>query len=155
MRRQEDDKLYQLLQPVISGMGYELLGIERQPARHGSLVRLYIDSAQGITVDDCSRVSRQVDGVLQVEQLAPDLDTLEVSSPGLDRPLFSLEQCRRFIGEKVKVQTTMMILDRRRITGELTGIEDGKLIIVQDGNEYQVPFELVDRVRLVFSGMTD
>jgi len=149
MRRQEHDKVYRLLQPVIAGMGYELLGIERQPARHGSLLRLYIDSDQGITVDDCSRVSRQVDGVLQVEQVSSDVDTLEVSSPGLDRPLFSLEQCRRFIGATVKVQTTAMVLDRRRITGELTGVDGEQLIIVQDGNEYQVPFDLVDRARLV------
>jgi len=149
MRRQEDDKVYRLLQPVIAGLGYELLGIEHHPARHGSLLRLYIDSDKGITVDDCSRVSRQVEGVLQVEQTAADLDTLEVSSPGLDRPLFSLEQCRCFIGSIVKLQTTTMVLDRRRITGELIKVEDEQLTIIQDGNEYQVPFELVDRVRLV------
>ena len=87
-----------LLEPTVAGLGYELLGIEHQRSSGSQLIRLFIDQEGGITVDDCERVSRQVSDVVDVEGAVSGEYTLEVSSPGLDRPLFTLQQHTRFIG---------------------------------------------------------
>ncbi len=94
----QNQVLVELLQPVVSAMGYEMLGIEQIPQGRDSLVRVYIDSETGISLDDCERVSDQVTGVLDVEDPVKGSYRLEITSPGLDRPLFTLEQCRRYLG---------------------------------------------------------
>lgn len=98
------NQLQQSLEPVVTGLGYELLGIEWHNQGKHSLLRVYIDHENGIGIEDCETVSRQLSAFMDVEDLIPGHYRLEVSSPGLDRPLFTLEHFARFIGEAVKVK---------------------------------------------------
>lgn len=143
------DRLQALLEPTIAGLGYELLGIER--ARHGEsqLLRLYIDQPAGITVDDCERVSRQVGDVLEAEQAIRSEYTLEVSSPGIDRPLFTPEQHRRFLGEQIQLRLRNLVDGRRRVAGRLCEVAADGLVLEVDGARFEAPFDQIERSRLV------
>ena len=113
------DGLCDLVEPTIVGLGYELLGIERIFSDKDALVRVYIDSDGGITVDDCATVSRQIADYLAAEQTMGSDYTLEVSSPGINRPLFVPEQYEEFLGEKIKVRLFRMNDGRKRVSGIL------------------------------------
>ena len=143
------DRLETQIEPTVAGLGYELLGIERSRSAASQLLRLYIDHADGITVEDCERVSRQVSDVLDAEQLVRGEYTLEVSSPGLDRPLFTLEQHRRFIGAQVALRLRALVGGRRRVTGFLRAVRDESLQLEVEGETLEIPFREVDRSRLV------
>lgn len=143
------DRLHALLEPTISGLGYELLGIDRARAGEAQLLRLYIDRPEGITLEDCERVSRQVSDVLEVEQAMRGEFTLEVSSPGVDRPLFTLDQHRRYLGEHVRLRLRNLVNGRRRVSGRLTEVTGDALILDLDGAAFVVPFSDVDRSRLI------
>lgn len=142
-------ELEQLLIPAVEAVGCELLGIEYRPHVKGGLLRLYIDKPDGVLVEDCERVSHQVSGLLDVEDPVPGRYTLEVSSPGMDRPLFNVAQMAGFIGQKVRVQTNRPVEDRRKFSGELTFAEQDRIRVKVDGVEYEIPFELVSKARLV------
>ncbi|MDA0823046.1 MAG: ribosome maturation factor RimP [Proteobacteria bacterium] len=142
------DALTALLEPTVSGLGYELLGVERQPTAGGTLIRLYIDSSEGIVVDDCATVSRQVGDVLEVEEAVSGAYTLEVSSPGLDRPLFTPAQYRVFIGSHVKVRLRTIVNGRRRLAGLLAAATDEYLTISIGEDDIDVPYNVVERARL-------
>jgi ribosome maturation factor RimP len=131
-------------------MGFELVGIEYL-ARAGSngLLRVYIDHPDGIDVGDCASVSRQISGVLDVEDPIAGNYDLEVSSPGLDRPLFSREHFARFAGSRVKLETREKIDGRHRFKGLLKGVSDGDILIEVDGEEFALPFDQVEKARLV------
>lgn len=145
-----DTVLQQLLAPSIMALGYELLGIERLPqGRRGVLLRLYIDSPEGITLADCEQVSYQVSGILEVEEPIRGAYTLEVSSPGLDRPLFTLAHFERFIGHQVTVKLTQPLDTRRTFTGKLLQIDGRYLMIEVDGTTYRLLYDQVDKARLV------
>lgn len=138
--------------PVVDSLGYELVGIEYLTQGYGAMLRVYIDSDEGITVDDCSRVSHQLSGVLDVEDIIRGKYQLEVSSPGLERPLFTEEHFVRFSGHQVKLKLSMPLdpLDgRRKFHGLLHGIEDGKLQLEVDGEMLSVPFNSIDKANLV------
>ena len=143
------DRLTELLAPTVTGLGYELLGIER--ARHGesSLLRLYIDHVDGITVDDCERVSRQVGDVLEAEQAIRGEYTLEVSSPGIERPLFTLDQHRPYVGEHVRLRLRHLVNGRRRLAGLLRQVDDERLVVELDGEDFAVSFRDVERSQLI------
>ncbi len=143
------DRLETQIEPTVAGLGYELLGIERSRNAAAQLLRLYIDHADGITVEDCERVSRQVSDVLDAEQLVRGEYTLEVSSPGLDRPLFTLEQHRRFIGAQVALRLRALVGGRRRVTGFLRAVADESLQLEVEGEALEIPFREVERSRLV------
>lgn len=148
MRR--DERMERLIGPTVEGLGYELVGVEFSTGA-GALLRIYIDRPEGIQVEDCERVSHQVSGVLDVEDAVAGRYTLEVSSPGMDRPLFTLAHFQRFVGERVKLRLDRPLLDgRRRISGRLQGIEEGATLVVlsEDGEELMVPFADVERARL-------
>jgi len=149
MMRHAPAHLQQLIQPAINALGYELLGIEYAPQGRGSLLRIYIDSPQGVGVDDCQRVSHQVSGVLDVEDPIQGRYTLEVSSPGLDRPLFSAQDFARFSGQSAKVRLTMPVNGQRNFTGVLQGVRDGQVLIEQDGVQVALPLNDIDKARLV------
>jgi len=145
-----DTALQQLLAPSIMALGYELLGIERLPqGRRGILLRLYIDSPEGITLADCEQVSYQVSGILEVEDPIRGAYTLEISSPGLDRPLFTLAHFERFIGHQVTVKLTQPLDARRVFTGKLLQIDGRYLMIEVDGTTYRLLYDQVDKARLV------
>ncbi|MEX2525142.1 MAG: ribosome maturation factor RimP [Gammaproteobacteria bacterium] len=145
----QNQALVKLLQPVISGLGYEMLGIESVPQGRDSLVRIYIDREGGISLDDCERVSEQVTGVLDVEDPVKGSYRLEVSSPGLDRPLFTLEQCRRYLGCDIHVRLRSKLHGRRKITGRLTELQGETIVIDESGTNYDIPADMIERASLV------
>ena len=118
------DKLLELLQPTVAGLGYELLGIERLRGASGLLLRMYIDNENGISAKDCEHVSRHVSDLLDVEDVIRGEYTLEMSSPGIDRPLFTLEQHSRYVGEMIKVRLKSLVEGRRRLKGTLSLVSD-------------------------------
>ncbi|HQU16388.1 MAG: ribosome maturation factor RimP [Gammaproteobacteria bacterium] len=141
--------LQQLLEPVVGTMGYELLGVEVHPHGGGTLLRLYIDQTTGITLRDCQRVSEQVSGVLDVEEPIVGHYVLEVSSPGVDRPLFNAPQFARHAGSRVRIQVEAALDGRRKFTGRLLGMRDDQVVIEEDGNEIGIPLEQIEKARLV------
>jgi ribosome maturation factor RimP len=148
--RPAPEKLKLLIKQEVELLGYELIGVELIGQGKGSaLLRIYIDHADGITLDDCVEVSHQVSGVLDVEDPIKENYRLEVSSPGLDRPLFELAHFERFKGSKVKLKTRIRIDNRYRFTGVLEGVEENQVLIEEDGNSFRIPFEDIDSARLI------
>lgn len=142
-----DLNLENVIAPVVSGMGYEL--VDLQSGQGGRLLRLFIDKAGGIDVDDCAAVSRQLSRVLEVEGV--DYDRLEVSSPGLDRPLRKSADFARFAGHKADVRMrTPDATGRRRFVGLLRGVEGGALDMELEGKTtVRLALADLDRARLV------
>ena len=143
-----EQKVCDLLAPTIETLGFELWGCELAGhARHLTL-RIYIDSDAGITIDDCSRVSHQVSGILDVEDPISGSYDLEVSSPGADRQLFKMEHYQRFIGEEIKLRLLNAVDNRRNITGVIRLVEGDK-VFVQDGEkEFVVTLDNIDKARV-------
>ncbi len=146
-----DPRLTALIRPAVEALGYELVGVEYRRGRKGALLRVYIDHREGVTLDDCARVSHQVSGVLDVEDPIVEQYDLEVSSPGLDRPLFEPEHFERFAGQRVRIRLSPPVDGRRKFTGVLLGIEDGQVRVDEDGIERRVPLEAVSTARLVIT----
>jgi ribosome maturation factor RimP len=146
--RSLSEKLTRLIRPVVEAMGYELVGVEYTGHGRQSL-RVYIDHAQGITLDDCTAVSHQVSGVLDVEDPIAGHYDLEISSPGLDRPLFRREDYQRFAGREAKVTLIGKLDGRRRFAGRLQGVEDDDLLMQVDGQVVRLPLDQIDTARLV------
>jgi ribosome maturation factor RimP len=140
-------KLRALLEPPVEALGYELLHLEFAGNKGGTL-RLYIDAPGGIEVDDCESVSRQVSMVLDVEDPVEDSYTLEVSSPGLDRPLVKPDHFRRFAGEKVRIVMHTHVLGRRRFTGLLVEADEMKAEVEVDGESYTLPYDQMESARI-------
>lgn len=138
-----------MLQPVVEGLGYEFWGLEFRSQGHQSMLRIFIDAEAGISVDDCEKVSRQVSGVLDVEDPIQSEYTLEVSSPGMDRPLFRLEQFEAFVGHKVQIRLRMAFEGRRKFQGLLKGIEGQDVVVIVDDHEYLLPFDSIERAHIV------
>jgi len=139
-----------MLEPGIRSLGYELVGVEFQTGgKGGGLLRVYIDSAAGISADDCQKVSYQVSGVLDVEDPIPGQYTLEVSSPGLDRMLFRPEDFDRFAGQLVKVRLAYPLEGQRRFKGRLAGMRGENVVINEDDMEISLPFDQIEQARLV------
>lgn len=137
------------LAAVAEAMGYEFVGFELQRQGRGSLLRVYIDSPNGITVDDCSKVSRQVSAMLDVEDPIQGAYTLEISSPGLNRPLFEIAHFEKYIGSKVKIRLQVPMGSRRNIVGVLSKIEGMNIHILMDAEEVVVPFSDIERAKLI------
>ena len=147
----QNNELLELLEPVVHGMGYELLGIDYICRGRNSLLRIYIDSETGITLQDCERVSNQVAGILDVNDPVKGSYTLEVSSPGFDRPLFTLDQFRRYIGHDARLHLHHKIAGRRRITGVISSVTNDGVGIMADGTHYQIDADNIDKARLIAS----
>ena len=113
-------------------------------------MRCYIDSDQGVTIDDCERVSRQLSDLLEAEQMLNQAYTLEVSSPGVDRPLFTLEQIAERQGEMVEVRLTQLFEGRRKISGEVLGVDGDVLKLADTSSEYEIPYRMVDKAKVVY-----
>jgi len=135
--------LQSLIEPTLAGMGYELVALERVGR---GLLRLYIDQPAGITLDDCARVSNQLTRLFTVEDV--DYDRLEVSSPGLDRPLVKAADFARFSGQRAQIRVHAPIDGRKRFTGLLRGLEDEVLKLETEGVEMRIPLTEVDSARL-------
>jgi ribosome maturation factor RimP len=147
--RQDPYKLRQILKVMVESMGYELVGVEFHSHGANALLRLYIDKESGINVDDCQRVSGQVSSMLDVEDPIPGHYTLEVSSPGLDRPLFEPEHFTRFVGYEIHVQLTEPRNGRRKFTGRLLSRHGDDIVLEVNGEELLIPLGHIKKARLV------
>ncbi|MEY3786246.1 MAG: ribosome maturation factor RimP [Pseudomonadota bacterium] len=147
--KQAPEHLVNLIEPIVEGLGYECVGIDYNPHPQHGLLRVYIDSENGILVEDCTKVSHQISGVLDVEDPIQGNYQLEVSSPGADRPFFKVSQFEQFIDGNVIVNLFKAIGGRRKITGLIKKVE-GDVITLQDGEQiYEVPFDAMSKARLV------
>jgi len=144
----KQQELLELLEPTVAALGFELWGIEYLSQGKHSVLRIYIDAEAGITVDDCARVSGQVSAVLDVEDPIVGEYTLEVSSPGMDRLLFRLDQFLGFIGEVVELRLRRPFEGRRNFKGVLQGIEGEDVVVRIDDHEYLLPYSAVDKARI-------
>jgi ribosome maturation factor RimP len=138
-----------MLEPAIAALGFELVELELRVGRGHGLVRLFIDAEDGVTVDDCAKVSRQVSGLLDVEDPIRGDYNLEVSSPGLDRKLSRAADFDRFAGCQVKLQLLQMIDGRRKLTGQLLRREGEAVVLNIDGQDVSVPMVAIEIARLV------
>ncbi|KAF0806483.1 hypothetical protein A6D6_01481 [Alcanivorax xiamenensis] len=141
------EQIKELLAPVVNDMGYELWGIEYLQGR-GAVLRLFIDHEAGITVDDCVAVSHEVSGVLDVEDPIPGEYNLEVSSPGMDRPLFELSQFERYLGEQVQLKLLAPVAGKRKMMATLVAVDGDTLVVMLNGDTLRIPYSQVDRARL-------
>jgi ribosome maturation factor RimP len=145
----KERELEALFAPTVKALGLELWGLEYFSRGNRSLLRIYIEGPDGVTVDDCERVSKQISGLLDVEDPIQSQYTLEVSSPGFDRPLFKAEHYRRFVGSIVDVRLNFPFDGRRRFVGQLTALEDDEVAVRIEDEEYVLPLENVQRARIV------
>ena len=143
------DKLKVFAQPLVEGLGFEYWGAEYLSGE--TLLRVYIDSPQGISVDDCATVSRELSVVLDVEDIVPNQYRLEISSPGVERPFFSFGQYKDFVGFNVQLKLRYPFEGRRNFKGLLSLVdgESSELGVVIDQEEYLLPFEQVEKGRLL------
>ena len=143
------EEIRDLLAPTVEALGFELLGVEYAPSTGNSLLRLYIDSERGIGVEDCEAVSREVSALLDVEDPIPGEYNLEVSSPGIDRPLFGAAQFARHVGEQAKLSLRIPQEGRRRLQGRIDRVEGGTVVIAEEKAEYAVAEANIEKARLV------
>jgi len=142
-------ELFELLEPEVEALGYELYDLEARLGGGRGLLRVFIDHADGISLEDCEKVSRQVSAILDVEDPIPDDYNLEVSSPGLDRKLVKEEHFDRFAGSKVKLKLRRPVEGRRKIRGILVGREGDEIVIKEDAEDTRVPLVEVDVARVI------
>lgn len=145
-----NDELSTLLTPAIADLGLELVGIEFSPNAGGSLLRVYIDEPEnGVTIEDCERASREISALLDVNDPVAGRYTLEVSSPGLERPLFTPAHFERFVGETVKLNVNLPLDGRRRFQGPIKAVDGDCITIEQDGVAIDIVHANIGRARLV------
>jgi len=146
-----EERVMRLLEPTVTNMGYELLGVEYIGQGKHSRLRIYIDSERGIGLTDCQQVSHQASGILDVEDLIKAQYSLEVSSPGLDRPLFRPEHYARFVGQQVKLRLRLALNGQRNFCGKIQSVEDDTINIGMDegNNQLAVKCSEIEKANLV------
>ena len=142
------EELIKMLEPSIEAMNYELVDIEFAQAGRGGILRLYIDAQNGITVDDCARVSHAVSEMLEVEDPIQGHYTLEVSSPGFERVLRKKAHFERFLGERVFVELKLPLNGRRRFAGRLNALNGDSIVVDVDGQDYTLPMDRIQKAKL-------
>lgn len=145
----QEMQLESFVAKAVEVTGFDLWGIEFVRAGKHSILRVFIEHEDGITVDNCAEVSRQVSAILDVEDPITDEYTLEVSSPGLDRLLFKLDHFVAYTDHQVNIKTRMPIDGRRKFKGLLKGIEGESIVIEVDREEYVVPIKNIDKAQVV------
>ena len=143
------EELSRLLEPAIQRLGYELCDLEVKLGGRDGFLRVFIDKPEGIALEDCEVVSRQISAMLDVEDPLPGHYTLEVSSPGLDRRLSKPAHFQRFLGERVKVKLRFPQDGRRNFSGALTAANEENIEVEVDGEAYSLPIKTIESARLV------
>jgi ribosome maturation factor RimP len=147
--RKDQTHLWELFEPVVNGMGFDLIEIEHFPNPKHGVLRLYIDKEEGVTVDDCSDVSHQISALIDVEDPIRGQFNLEISSPGLDRPLRRLKDFQRFIGSLVKLKTVMPLEGQRNFKGRLLEATEDAVVLGIDAEEISLPMSAIEKARIV------
>lgn len=147
--------IFGTLKALVVSLGYECIGVELMKESGFPVLRVYIDSIGGIGLDDCAKVSRHLNKFLDDnEEELPARYSLEVSSPGLERPLFEKEDYQRFIGCKVQLKFNRKIEGKKRVTATLEAADDNTAHLrLDDGSDCVVPFETITRAHLVYEGL--
>ena len=139
-----------LFEPVVESMGYELVGVEFLGAGGYGTLRVYIDRDSGVSLDDCAAISHQISGILDVEEPIKQAYDLEISSPGIDRPLFKLADFERFAGRTARIKLAVGLLGRKNFRGKLQGVADSKLVTIEvDGEIFDLPYADIAKANLV------
>ena len=138
-----------LIEPVINAMGYQLWGVEYLGQGKHSILRVYLDKTGGVDIEDCAQVSRQISSLLEVEDLIKSEYTLEVSSPGLDRMLFSLEQFQEYAGYHAKFRLTESFEGQRNFTGQIKVVDNDKVVLIIGEQEFTLPYELIEKANVI------
>ena len=141
------DAINKLVEPIVTAMGYDFVGVEFLPS-HISVLRVYIDRKEGVSIDDCQQISQQLNAVLDVEEVITTRYRLEVSSPGEDRLLFTLEQFKQFVGETVVIRLAVPIAERRNLKGKIEAVKENGVLLLSDEGIIEVPFERIQRANL-------
>lgn len=139
-----------LLREAVEEEGFELVGVEMAQTGRSPVLRIYVDRPGGVTISDCAYVSRRVGVLLEVEDFIPGSYTLEVSSPGLERPLFCEADYRRFRGKEIKLQAIEKIEGRRNFTGRIQDFSNGVIQLECEGQTFSVPLDRVRKAHLVY-----
>lgn len=149
--RKIDPILHERLITLVASMGHELVGCELLPQGRQMLFRIYIDGPNGVKIDDCTEVSRQISAMMDVEDTFQDKYILEVSSPGIDRPLFELDHFRKYIGRQVRIRLYSPIEQRRQFKGILQRVDGEDIYILVDTSEQEVklPFSAIEKANLI------
>ncbi len=149
------EKVKELVTPIVAAEQFELVAVEFKREGHVNYLRIFIDKSGGITIEDCQKISRECEVVLDVEDIIRTQYVLEVSSPGLDRPLRTKEEYKRFQKRLVKIKTFHAIQGRKKFLGYLQGVTDEtaitpSLVIIRslEGEETQIPYEMIASARL-------
>ena len=147
--RRASEAIRATVEPVVTGLGYELVGAEYGGGPGNGRLRVYIDTPGGVTLDDCAAVSEQLSVALDVDDPIPDSYVLEVSSPGLDRPLFERADFERFCGERVFVRLEQPLEGRRKFKGLLVRVEGEDALVEIDGDTWRLPLAAVEQAHLI------
>lgn len=146
--RRTSDRLTSFIEPIVSGLGYECVGVEFLSHEKHPLLRVFIDSERGVLVTDCAKVSHQLSGALAVEDPKAANYQLEISSPGIDRPLFKLADFDRFKGQTVEIHLLQALHARRKVRGLLEGVKDRMVLLRFDGAIHEIGFDLIKKASL-------
>jgi ribosome maturation factor RimP len=138
-----------MVEPVLNALGLQLWGVEYLGQGKHTLLRIYIEKEAGINVEDCAEASLQISGILDVEDPISSEYTLEVSSPGVDRMLFTLDQYRQYPGCMAKLRLTENFEGRRNFQGRLGAVEDDEVILLVGEDKYAFPIELIERANIL------
>ncbi len=145
------DKITNLIAPSIEDLGYELVGVEHIASGKHSVVRIYIDSDNGIGVDDCATVSHQISSIFDVEDPITEQYNLEVSSPGVERPLFHIGHYQRFLGHDIKLRLLRSIEGQRKFSGAIGSVSeaDGSIELITELGPVVLDIDLIDKANLI------
>ncbi len=143
------DRLTRVLQPLVESLGYEFVGLERSSNPRNPVLRIYVDHERGIGLDDCSKVSHEVAALLDVEDLVSGHYNLEISSPGFDRPLFTLAQFDQFAGEEIQVTLFAPANGRRKFRGRILDVKADSVQLDLGGAEIALNFSNIAKAKLV------
>ncbi len=138
-----------IIEPAVTTLGFELVGTQPVNEGHMQVIRVFVDGPNGITIDDCAKISRQIGAVMDVEEPIKGNYRLEVSSPGIQRPLFKLPHYVKYVGQRVKVRLHRPVNNQRNFVGALLSVDGSELSLETDNGIVKVNFEDIQKGRLV------
>ncbi|MFO7816654.1 MAG: ribosome maturation factor RimP [Thermodesulfobacteriota bacterium] len=146
-------QIQELIQPICSSMGVDIWGIETSFSGRRGIVRIYIDSPEGVGIEQCSELSREAGTLLDVEDIIHGSYNLEVSTPGLDRTFFNPEQLKDFIGREIRITLKEPLEKRKKFTGKLVSVAGEEIcILMEDNEQFSFDFQETKKVKLLFRG---